>query len=307
MSDISTIFMQILLLFSVIALGYIAAKCHVLNADSNRHLSNLVICITNPCSILYAVLHGKNTLTNQEVLLLTAIAVGAYGLLILLAHFVPRLLHVTGSDAGVYRFMFVFSNVGFFGFPVVKAVFGSGAVFYAAIFNLVFQFLAYTYGVKQISSRPEDARLRLKTFCKPILIASLLAYVFYLTKFKAPSFVVRVLGFVDQVTSPVCMIVIGCALAAVPVRRVFTNWRLYPILAVKQIAIPLLCYWALAPFVENQLILGITVIMMSMPIAAMTSLFCSKYNNNQELAASGVFMSTLFAIAAIPLMMWLLF
>lgn len=309
MADISTIFLKILQLFILIAIGYIAAKGKVITQEGRKHLAEVVLTITNPCSVLFAVLDGENTLTRLQVLLLTLIAFAAYAFLILLAHFLPKILHEKGPEAGIWRFMLVFSNVGFFGFPVVRAVFvqDSSAVFYAAIFNLVFQLLAYTYGVRQISGDKNEGRLHPKLMLKPIIIASLLAYVIYFTGWRAPAFVTSTVGFLANVTSPVCMLIIGCSLAAVPVRRVFTRWKLYPMLIVKQIVIPVAVYFALSGFVTNETILGICVIMMAMPVAALTALFCAKYERNGELAASGVFISTLLSIATIPLLIWILF
>lgn len=308
MADITTIFLKILQLVIVIAIGYAAAKARVITPEGRKHLSELVLTITNPCSVLFAVMDGENTLTKAQVLLLTAIAFAAYGFLILIAHFLPKLLRET-SDAGVWRFMLVFSNVGFFGFPVVRAVFAndSSAVFYAAIFNLVFQLLAYTYGARQISGSREEGRLRPRLLLKPIIIASLLAYVIYFTGWRAPKFATDTVGFLANVTSPMCMLIIGSSLAAVPVGRVFTRWKLYPVLIVKQIGIPVAVYYAVSGFVKNETILGICVVMMAMPVAALTALFCTKYERDGELAASGVFVSTLLSVATIPLLLWLLF
>ena len=110
--DLSSIFTQMALLFAVIALGYIATKCHVLDANSNRHFSNLVICITNPCTVLHSVLAGEHVLTNGEVFQLTGYSFAVFGFMILVAPLVAKLLRVK-EDVGLYRFMIVFSNVGF--------------------------------------------------------------------------------------------------------------------------------------------------------------------------------------------------
>lgn len=304
--DLSSIFSQMLLLFSVIALGYVATKCHVLDANSNRHFSNLVICITNPCTVLYSVLAGEHVLTNGEVFQLTGFSFAVFAFMILVAPLIVKLLRIT-EDAGLYRFMTVFSNVGFIGFPVVKAVFGSNAVFYAAIFNLVFQLVLYTYGVRQISKNPADRKIGWRMFCKPIITASLLAYVFYLADYRAPQYVVNVLGLVDQLTSPLSMLVIGCALAQVPVKKVFSNWRTYPFIAIKQLVLPVICFFVLRLFIKNELILGMLTIMTLMPIANMAAMFCAKYNGNQALAASTTFVSTLFSMIGIPVLMFAFF
>lgn len=304
--DLSSIFTQMALLFAVIALGYIATKCHVLDANSNRHFSNLVICITNPCTVLHSVLAGEHVLTNAEVFQLTGFSFGVFGFMVLVAPLVVKLLRIR-EDAGLYRFMIVFSNVGFIGFPVVRAVFGANAVFYAAIYNLVFQLVLYTYGVRQISRNPADRKIGWRMFCKPIIIASLLAYVFYLVDFRAPAYVVNALGLVDQLTSPLSMLVIGCALAQVPVKNVFNNWRTYPFIAIKQLLLPVICFLILRLFVANQLILGMLTIMTLMPIANMAAMFCAKYDGNQPLAASTTFVSTLFSLIGIPILMFIFF
>ena len=294
------------LLFAVIALGYIATKCHVLDANSNRHFSNLVICITNPCTVLHSVLAGEHVLTNGEVFQLTGYSFAVFSFMILVAPLVVKLLRVK-QDVGLYRFMIVFSNVGFIGFPVVRAVFGANAVFYAAIYNLVFQLVLYTYGVRQISKNPADRKIGWRMFCKPIIIASLLAYVFYLVDFRAPQYVVNAIGLVDQLTSPLSMLVIGCALAQVPVKNVFNNWRTYPFIAIKQLVLPLICFLVLRLVIENELILGMLTIMTLMPIANMAAMFCAKYDGNQPLAASTTFVSTLFSLIGIPILMFTFF
>lgn len=305
--DLSSIFSQMLLLFAVIALGYVATKCRVLDAASNRHFSNLVICITNPCTVLYSVLAGEHILTNLEVFQLTGLSFAVFAFMILVAVLIPKILRVSGNDAGLYRFMTVFSNVGFIGFPVVRAVFGSNAVFYAAIYNLVFQLVLYTYGVRQISEHPADRKIGWRMFCKPIIVASLLAYAFYLTDFQAPQFITEVLGLIDQLTSPLSMLVIGCALAQVPIKEVFTNWRTYPFIAIKQLLLPVICFFLLRLFLSNELILGMLTIMTLMPIANMAAMFCAKYDGNQALAASTTFVSTLFSMIGIPILMFIFF
>lgn len=305
--DLQSVFSQMLILFTVIAVGYGATKCHVLDASSNRHFSNLVLCVTNPCTILYSVLSGEHILKNSEVLQLTGYSILIYACLIAAAALVPRLLRAPAADAGLYRFMTVFSNVGFIGFPVVRAVFGQSAVFYAAIFNLIFQLVLYTYGIRQISKKPADHKFGWRMFCKPIILASLLAYIFYLVDFRAPEYIVRVLGLIDQLTSPLSMLVIGCALAQVPMRQVFCDKRAYGLIAYKQLLLPVVFFFLLRLVIHNEWILGMLVIMTPMPIANMAAMFCAKYDGNQTLAASTTFVSTLFSVIGIPIFMLLFF
>ena len=63
----------------------------------------------------------------------------------------------------------------------------------------------------------------------------------------------------------------------------------------------------LRPFVTNELMLGICIIMAAMPIGTMTSLFCTRYDGPVDTASAGIFLSTLLSIPAVPLIMALLF
>ena len=312
--DISQIFIQMLILFLLIALGYGSTKAKVLTAESGRHLTNLVLYITNPCTILYSVLSGKAMLTVPEVLALTGIALVFYLVLVGLAHFVPKLLRVSPEETGVYRFMTVFGNIGFMGFPVVRAIFGQGAVFYASIFNLFYQLFAYTYGIRQISRDPRDARFSPRSLLQPVVIAALVSYIIYLCGVQEAvagsvpgGILTKLLGMVDGITSPLCMIITGVGLAQIPLKKVFTNRRLYILSLGKQVLLPVLAYVLLSPFVTNRLMLGICIIMAAMPIGTMASLFCARYDGPVDLAASGIFLSTLLSIPAVPLLMSLFF
>ena len=119
--------------------------------------------------------------------------------------------------------------------------------------------------------------------------------------------VVQILHFLRQLNGPLSMLVIGISLAQIPVRRVFNNPRLYALIVLRQVALPIAAYLVLRPFVSDPLFLGICVIMAAMPIGAMVSMLCAQYDVPGDTAAAGVFLSTLFSVPGIPLIMALLF
>lgn len=305
--DLSSVIAQMGILFAIIAIGYIAAKRGVFPEGTNRVLAELVIVVTNPCTILYSALSSDRALSNRAVLMLTVIAVLGFALLIGVGQILPRLLRAPKQDLDVYIFMFTFTNMGFMGFPVIRALYGDGAIFYASIFNLVFQFVVYTYGASLLAPKTGRKRFSWKVLFSPIILASVFGYVCYLTGLHLPEPVTQGLGMVSGVTSPVCMLVIGIALASVPLGKVFTNWRLYVGCFVRMILLPVCVYFALRGLIDNPLMLGIPVVMLGMPVATLSTIFCARYEKNQDLAASGVFLSTLFSFVTIPLLMWVLF
>ena len=305
--SLSSLLPAMAVLFLIIAVGYAAGKLRIFPDNAAQTLAQLVINVTNPCMVLYAVLGTERLLSSGEVFLLTGIALGLFALLIPLGILLSGLLRCPKEERNVYRFFCTMRNLGFLGFPVVSALYGPNAVFYASIFNLVMQLVTYTYG--EALFRPGFSRRSIswKSFCTPMILASLLAYVLYFTDFRAPEILVSVIGSLSGVTSPLAMLVIGITLSKVPLRRVFTNWRLYAHELIRLALVPLALWALLRGFVGNPLILGVAVVMCAMPAGTTTALFAARYRVQEELAASAVFLSTLLSLATIPLLMWALF
>ena len=295
------------ILFFIMALGYLAGKTGIMSTQGNKPLSKLINCITNPCNVLYSAICTEHTLSNREVLGIVGIAVAVYAALILLAQAVPPLLRVPREQSGQYKFMIIFSNIGYMGIPVISAIYGPSAVFEIAIFIMIFNVLAYTYGIYLICGGHRDSGFRAKDLLTPMTITALSSLVLYFLNVRAPSVIANTLNTVRSMTTPGAMLIIGCALSSVPIRDIFSNWRLYIIAALKLLVVPVAGYFVLRPLISNQLVLGVVVAVLGMPIASNFTMLSAQYDRDQKLAASAVFITTLLSVVSIPLLMGLLF
>lgn len=296
---------QMLVLFAIIFVGFAASRLKLFKPGTNRFLADLVVNITCPATTLYAVATSSRALSNGSVVMVLLITTVTYAALILLATLFTRLFRVPKGQVGIYRFMLVFANVGFLGYPVLQAISGADAVFIASMYNLVFQLFCFTYGVSQVSGVRQ--KITWRTFCSPMIVASVLALIFYLLNIPFPTPVTRVLGLLDQVTAPTSMLVIGCAIAACPIRELFTRWRVYVWCVLKLILIPVLVWLVLRLFVRDALILLVMVVMSALPVATNATLLCAKYDGDETTAASGVFLTTLLSMGTLPLLLKILF
>lgn len=298
---------QMILLFILIFIAYIASKLKLLPSNANKVIADLVVNITNPATILYAVATSSHALSNGAVLGILGITALTLGGQILLAHGYTKALRLQREPAGVYRFMLVFSNCGFLGYPVVRALFGADAVFVASMYNLIFQILSFTYGVRQVGGDPSARKISPKMFLTPMVITSVLALILYLTNAPFHPMAVDVLSLLDRITSPASMLVIGCVLAAYPLKTIFGRWHVYLFCFVRLIVIPVIVWAVLRLFIMDPLILGVMVVLSALPAATNTVLLCSKYNGDESTAASGLFVSTLLSLVTLPILLRLLF
>ena len=302
---------QMLLLFLLMAAGFIADKCKVMNADLNRGLSKLVLNVTLPAMVLAAVLKADHSLETAQVFVLLGVAVGLYLFLIPLGYLFTKLLAVKDGEKGVYRYSFIFGNIGFMGFPVVAAIYAGDsvmAVFYASFFQLPFCFLNYTLGVHLMAGEDAPKRPLWKAALQPGVIVPIVGLALYLLNVSMPDVIVGTADKLGSITTPASMLIIGATVAEMPLKNVFVTWRLYPATVIKIAIVPGL-FWALLRLLSlplDPIMLGVAVIMAAMPTANSSTMLCHTYGGDAELAASSVVVTTIASVVGVPLLAWLL-
>lgn len=292
--------------FFCILVGFLAAKGGVMDTQSNKKLSALVVNVTNPLQILASALVGGTLMPRAQLLRLCGLVVLMYAALIVLSLPVVRLLRIDPAQSGVYRFMFILGNTGFLGYPVVESLLGEAAGFYVTLFVLVFQLVCWSYGVSLIRGEPRF-RFHWNVLLRPCVLAALVSFAIRLTGLQAPALVYQAIDTVGDLTSPLVMMILGCSLAQLRFSQIFGNWRIYVLIVLKMLLVPLLAYFALRPVLHDQTALYVMTVILCMPVASNTTLISYQYGADETVASSGVFVSTLVCLVSVPAMVWLLF
>ena len=302
--NIAGLSQQMFLLFGIIIIGYIATKCKKMDSVTNQKLSMLISCVTNPLQVVSSVLQGERPLENSMVLKITGIAFIIYAVLILLAKALPRILHAKKGQEGVYQFLFIFANVGYMGYPVIEALLGTEYLFCATIFVMTFQLFCWSYGVSLLSG---EKKISWKAFLRPMIVAAFLAYGIYFANIQVPPVCYQLTKTVGSVTSPMAMLIIGCSLAQLSLKEVFGKWQMYVLAVLKLLVLPITGWFILRFLITDKVLLGVFVVTLAMPSATNATIISYQYGGDEKMASSGVFLTTLFSVVTIPLVMWLLF
>ena len=305
--DINIIVSQMTILFLILALGYFIFKIKLVDDNFTKKFSALVIKVTMPAMVLSSVLDITERQPLRDVLTSFGIAVALFFIVMPIVGFLlAKLFRVKRNSTGLYVFMATFSNVGFMGFPVISALAGEVGLFYAAIYNLVFNVAVFTLGVWLVNHDKdgESSGFDIKLLLSPGVIAALLAIALYFMNIKLPILLCETIRSVGSITSPSAMLIIGCTLAKMDIKTVFSDWRLYPWILIKQIVIPILLWIPLAMIIKNEILLTVTFILFLMPVANNAVLFANTYNGDAELAARSVFLTTLFSLLTVPICVW---
>jgi len=300
--DIQVILMQMIQLFMVMALGYLLFKIHIFDLEFNKKLTTFLLTVTTPALIISSVLSTTEYQSLHNILFVFLIGFLIYIIFPIIGFLLVKVMKIPKAQQGLYIFMTVFSNIGFMGFPVMKSIFGNDAVFYTAIFNMIFNLFVYSVGPMMMSyGTDQEIHLNLKNILSPGVIASFVALVLYFTRLSVPDVISSTMTMIGDITTPMAMLIIGSTLANMPLKEVFSEVRVYPYTLIKQVVIPIIAYPILRFFIHDPLILGVTLIMISMPVANSAVLFATEYDGDISLAAKTVFMTTLLSVGTIPL------
>lgn len=303
MSFLDTLAEMLVLLFAIAA-GFLANRLGILGGETDKKISRLLLSITLPSMILGSVCTGEALPERTVVMSTLGVAMVFYGLEFVFVLAVPPLLGGTPGQKGVWRYTLAFPNVAFIGYPVVSALFGAEALFYAVILVLPFNLMTFTLGPLMLTGAK---RFSLRQMFSPCVLASVLALVLALARLRPPAVIGEALEFVGGVTVPLSLLFVGSLLAGMPLGRMLASPRLWILTAVRLLALPAALCFLLRWMGTDALILGVAVTQMAMPAAVNGSLLCMEYGGDAECMAQVTFVSTLTSIVTIPILAAFLF
>lgn len=306
---------QMLVLFIIMIIGCIAYKTGLITDETAKKLSGIVVNISNPALILSGVI-GNDTVTGQELIITMGIAIGMYVFLIAAAFIVPVILRVPAESAATYRVMTIFSNIGFMGFPIISSMYGSDALLYGALFLMPYNILIYTYGIheltknkrneKQSGGTKSGRKIKWSQIFNIGAIFCIAAIVIFAFNIKLPEWINTTVSMLSATTAPLSMMVIGASLATMNFKKMFGNVRMWAFSFIKMIILPIIGTLLVRMVTDNVSIIGVTMVMLSVPVGSMTAMLASEYDGDYALSSEMVAMTTLLSVVTFPLVTMLL-
>ncbi len=307
--EVSVVLNQMVVLFIIMLLGYFAYKKNIINDEASKAFSSLIVNITNPAFIISGVLGDSQIGDAKQVITVAVIATLMHLGLMIIGFIVTILMRIKKSENGLYNAMFVFSNIGFMGFPIISSIFGKEVLLYGAIFIIPFNVLVYTYGIYLLTKDKEGSKgsFSIKRIFNVGVIACIIAVLIYAFNIKLPSFVVSTVDMVGNVTTPLSMMVIGVSLAKINLKDLISDKNLYIFSIIKLLVIPIISAFIIKNFITDEIIYATTVLLLSTPVASMSVMLANEFDGNVELASKGVLVSTILSVITIPLVVFVVF
>lgn len=302
----SAVISKMITLVLLMFVGYLCSKVKITSPEFNKHASKVMMDVFLSATIVQSVLNVQVTMSNGEVFYI----IGLYFLMLFLfwgiGLGVTKLLRIPKREAGIAMCLVMYMNTAFVGYPIVEAVYGAEAVFYASLSGIPFNLLLYSMGVINLQGGTVEKKLRFRDVITIPLVVTVIATVMFLLHIQLPSVLESAISTLAGGTTPISMLIIGTSLGAVPVKKAFTDWRVYVLSFVRLIICPILVYFLMSAIIDNEMLVGIFTILAATPSAAILTALCIQHGQDDSLASKGIFISTVFSAVTIPFIIWLL-
>ena len=292
-SNFYTVFIQVLILFVFMGFGFIGEKRKFISQEGSKVISDIILNFVTPCLIINSlnISFDKTKFTGLIICFISFLLIQAVSAV------VAFFLFKSDSDSTdrVMRFALVFSNVGYMGIPLQKAVLGDDGVFYGSVCVAVFNIFMWTFGIICMSGEKKQMSVR-KLFLNPGIVAVTIGLILFIFSVKLPTPVSSAISGMAALNTPLAMMVIGFNLARSNILSALKDKRVYIISFLRLVVIPLISLFVLLAIGLRGTILVSLIIATSAPVAAATTVLSVKFEKDTELSVKLVAFSTLLSI-----------
>lgn len=311
--SITVVLQQMVIIFLLIGIGMILYRKKMLSEETSKQISGIIINVTNPALLICSAFDDGPKVSLHELGIAFVSYIAVFVILIVIGFLLPYLLGVPGKLHYAYQMLTIFGNVAFIGIPLASAVLGSESLIFVSIFNLLFNFLVYTFGMSMLQraaalqaakddSVPEksSASGRMKKLVNAGTISAALTIIFYLGNFRIPVIVSSTLSYMGRATTLLSMLVLGVSVAQMAPRDIFSNPRLYIFTFLRQIMVPVACILLMRGLLDNKLILNTMLLMLAVPAANMPLMLAKQMGMETESISQGIILTTVLSLVTVP-------
>jgi len=315
---------QVIILFSFVVIGFFMRRKSILPDSTARVLSVLETHLFLPAlSFKNLSANFRREMLGQNLLL---VLVGVILLIMTLATgylLSKKFSRQTRIPRNFLFYIFTFPNYGYFGYPVINAVFGEAVLFKTMMLAIPISIAIYSIGVCAIngnSSEMKDKSCRdansnrqgLPAFIlemakrpgrniPPVLVTLALGILWGAARLPMPVAMSEGVSMLATCMGPVAMLLTGVVLAGYAPGMLFVSLRSYIISLVRLLAIPLLFGIVLWSAGLRKEYFMIPIIISAMPVGLNIIIFSEAAGRDSREFARICFISYFLSMFTIPL------
>ena len=299
--DFTSLFNMQGMMFCILALGWYLRKSGMIDKSGKALLSSLVMNVTLPASIV----KSFQMEFSMNILKLTLEVIVISFLIQIFSNLLSRVLYPGWSEESkkVLQYATIVSNAGILGNAIAEGIFGDLGIMYAAVYTIPTRL--WSVGLTYFTEAPTKKELLKKVVTHPCIIGIFTGMVLLVSQFQLPGFVNQTVRTVAGANTFCAMLLIGCTLAEIPFKEVFTR-EVYYYTFIRLFLIPAIVLVGCRLFHIDQLITAVCVILSAMPAASTSVVLAVKYGKDDRLATKIVVFSTVVSLITLPVWCYIL-
>ena len=301
--SLSVILQQMGVICILVAIGIFLQKKGVVDNLTSKKLSAIVVDVCNPALIMASILGGNVTAGHEELLYAAGLGVAFYAILIIIGQLLPRLLKVAPDKRKFYNLMCVYTNTGFLGIPIAKAVLPPNAILYIIVINIVYCLLFYTHGLAVIGKGEDESAESngnvLKQIFNPGTVMAILSLVVFWFAIELPPILGNTIEYVGNATVFLSMMLLGVSIARSNFFNSLKDWRIWAFIALRMILFPCLVVLALKSISLDKTATLAMCLMAAVPVGNLPMITAEKKGMDTSVLSSAIAVTTVVSIATI--------
>ncbi len=293
---------QLLLL---LVMGTLLRRIGVFSEHTKTFLTDFVIYVTLPCSIILSFRMDLDTtlLVSFSLVLLASLLIQLF--CFLLGHLLYR--KERASRRGVLRYGILVSNAGFMGLPIAGEVFGAGGLLYASIYLIPQRVVVWTAGLSCFTTDTVSWKVSARKIAlHPGIVSVYIGFFVLFCNPPIPQFVEMTMISIGDYTTPLSMLLIGSIIGEMPRSQMKLDWFSLSYCGLRLCIIPFIAFLCLRLFSVDPLVTGVSVLLAGMPVGSTTAILAAKYGGDSSFASQLVAISTVLSMISIPLWVMIL-
>ena len=303
MINITALLNTVITLFIIVIVSCIATKAKLINDTFTKGFSTFIICVAQPFMIMSSLSGVPFSTENlKNGFSVTGLGFISLGICAAVGFFATKPFKKL-DDRKIGTFGLVFANTGFMGIPVLKALFGDIGGFYGAFFIITFHAVLWTYGMILLAKGRTDIKVKpLNLLVNFGTIPVIIGVILYVLPIELPVPVTQSMDMLSSMCAPGSMIIVGSIVAAIPLKELLFDRKVYYICGIRLFALPALicCICTLCQLPDQTVYLFTTPT--ALPCATNCTMYAQKYDISPHFSAKITSMTTLLSVATVPIM-----
>lgn len=295
---------QVLILYLIVAVGFLADKCKVFTEPTARRCTDLVFYVVTPAKILesfFNLSYSPETAKRLFIALGCGFALHAVAALISTVAFRYQ---CPADRACIFKYASAYGNCGYMGLPLTEAVAGEEGVIYCSAVIIAFQVFTFTHGVYLMNlGKPEAAKFDPKKLVlNPGVLSVAVGLPIYLLSPALPQIVTAPVSYIAALNTPLAMLIFGTYIANTDFKLLFKELRMLEAGLIKLFLLPAIMLLGMRLCGLSGTLLTAIIVCASAPSANNTVMFAAKYDRDARLASLVVAVISMLSILTMPLM-----